>query len=182
MFSPDRTCVRFPASPLASAKLTLSVQCEALFTSRSWLSPHVLTHVFFSACSLTCSASARFLTCCMWSGSPQHHSEEDSSPSRHCAWRSVVPELGCSGTVQSLVGHLVVGMAVDSALPRVVHFSASLGVPRRRSPLPRRSVPRTAICTSRWALLCSASRGRALGCSGTSCFRFGLRGRLQPKL
>ena len=69
-----------PASPLASAELTLPVQCEALFTSRSWLSLHVLTYVFFSACSLTCCASARSLTCCAWSGCPQHHSEEVSSP------------------------------------------------------------------------------------------------------
>ena len=39
LFSTVRTCVRSPASPLASADLTLHVQCEALVTSRTWLSP-----------------------------------------------------------------------------------------------------------------------------------------------
>ena len=48
--------------------------------------------------------------------------------------------------------------------------------------LPRRSVPQTAFCTSRQALLCSAFRDRALVCSGSSCFRFGLRGTVPPKL
>ena len=48
--------------------------------------------------------------------------------------------------------------------------------------LPRRSVPQTAFCTSRQALLCSASRDRALVCSGSSCFRFGLRAAVPPKL
>ena len=49
-------------------------------------------------------------------------------------------------------------------------------------PLPRMSVSQTAICTFRQALLCLVSRDRALRCSGLSCFRFGLRGRLSPKL
>ena len=48
--------------------------------------------------------------------------------------------------------------------------------------LHRRSVPQTAICTSRQALLHSASRDRALVCSGSSCFRFGLRAAVPPKL
>ena len=48
-----------PALPLASAELTLPVKCEALVASRSWLSLHVLTHVFFSACSLACCTFAR---------------------------------------------------------------------------------------------------------------------------
>ena len=38
LFSTVRTCVRSPASPLASAELTLPVQCEASVTSRTWLS------------------------------------------------------------------------------------------------------------------------------------------------
>ena len=79
----------------------------------------------------------------------------------------LVPELGCSGSVQSSVGHLVVGMVVDSAVPRVVHFCESLGMPRRWSLCLE---GQTAICTFRQALLCWASRDRALGCSGTSCF------------
>ena len=45
----------------------------------------MLTHVFISAHSLTC---------CAWSGSPQLHSEEGSSSSKHCAWKSVITELG----------------------------------------------------------------------------------------
>ena len=48
--------------------------------------------------------------------------------------------------------------------------------------LRRRSVKQTAICTSRQALLCSASRDRVLVCSGSSCFRFGLRAAVPPKL
>ena len=48
--------------------------------------------------------------------------------------------------------------------------------------VPRRSVPQTAFCTFRQALLCSASRDRALVCSGTSCHRFGLRAAVPPKL
>ena len=130
--------------------------------------------------SSTCCASARSLTCCAWSGSFQPHSEEDSSSSKHCAWKSVIPELGCSCSVQSSVGHLVVGMVVDSAVARVVHFCASLRMPCRWS-LPRRSVPPTAFCTSRQALPCSASRDRALVCSGSSCFRFGRRAAVPPK-
>ena len=116
---------------------------------------HVLTHVFISARSLTCCASARSLTCCAWSGSPRPNSEEDSSPSRHCAWRSVIPELGCSGSVQRSVGHLVVGMVVDSAVPRVVHICASLGMPRRWSLCleglyrKRRSAPSVRLCSAR---------------------------------
>ena len=38
--------------------------------------------------------------------------------------------------------------------------------------LPRRSVPQTAFCTSRQALLWSASRDRALVCSGSPSYRF----------
>ena len=38
LFSTVRTFVRSPASPFASAELTLPVQCEVLVTSRTWLS------------------------------------------------------------------------------------------------------------------------------------------------
>ena len=38
LFSTVGTCVRSPASPLASAELTLPVQCEAFVPSRTWLS------------------------------------------------------------------------------------------------------------------------------------------------
>ena len=48
--------------------------------------------------------------------------------------------------------------------------------------LPRRSVPQTAFCTSHQALLCSASRDRALVCSGSLCYRFGLQAAVPPKL
>ena len=44
-----------------------------------------------------------------------------SSPSRHCAWRSQSDP------------RAVVGMVVDTAVPRVVHFCASLELPRRWS-------------------------------------------------
>ena len=67
-------------------------------------------------------------------------------------------------------------------MPRVVHFCASLGTPRRWMSLPRRSVPQTAFCTSHQALLCSASRDRALVCSGSLCYRFGLQAAVPPKL
>ena len=73
-------------------------------------------------------------------------------------------------------------MVVDSAVPRVVHFLRVAGNASSLESLPRRSVPQTAFCTSRQALLCSASRDRALVCSGSSCFRFGLRAAVPPKL
>ena len=123
----------------------------------------MLTHVSFN--------SARSLTCCAWSGSPQPHSEEDSSSSRHCAWRSMVPELCCSGSVQCSVGHLVVRMVVDYAVPRVVHFCAPLGIPCRWS-LCLESLYRKRR-SSPFVRLCSAFRDRALVCSGSSCFRLG---------
>ena len=78
------------------------------------------------------------LTHVVFSLSPHVHSHAVSSlvlrkisplPSRHRA----APELGCSGPVQSSVGHLTVGMVVDPAVPRVVHFCTSLGTPRRWS-------------------------------------------------
>ena len=74
---------------------------------------HVLTHVVFSlsACSITCCVFAR--------------AEEDLShlPSTH----HTAPELGCSSPCQNSVGHIVVGMVVDSAVPRVVHFKYVAG-------------------------------------------------------
>ena len=69
-------------------------------------------------------------------------------------------------------------MVVDSAVPRVVHFCASLGMPRRWS----QALQTAPSATSRQALLCSASRDRALVCSGSSCFRFGLKAAVPPKL
>ena len=79
--------------------------------------------------------------------------------SRHYAWKAVIPELGCSGSVQSSVqssvGHLVVGMVVDSAVARVVHFCASLRMPRRWSLCleglyrKRRSAPLVRPCSAR---------------------------------
>ena len=77
------------------------------------------------------------------------------SPSSYCAKRSVIPELGCSGSVQSSVGHIVVGMIVDSAVPRVDHFCASLRMPRRWSLCleglyrKRRSAPFLRLCSAR---------------------------------
>ena len=67
-------------------------------------------------------------------------------------------------------------------MPRVVHFCALLGTPRRWSLCLEGLYRKTAFSTSRQALLCSASRDRALVCSGSSCFRFGLRAAVPPKL
>ena len=67
----------------------------------------------------------------------------------------MIPELGCSGSVQSSVGHLVIGMVVDSAVPRVVHFCASLGTPCRWSLCleglyrKRRSASFVGLCSAR---------------------------------
>ena len=94
------------------------------------------------------------LTCCAWSGSFQPHSEEDSSSSKHCAWKSVIPELGCSCSVQSSVGHLVVGMVVDS-VARVVHFlrvaenALSLESASKVCTANRRSAPLVRLCPAR---------------------------------
>ena len=52
--------------------------------------------------------------------------------------------------------------SVDSAVPRVVHFLRVAENASSLESLPRRSAPQTAICTFRQALLCSASRDRAL--------------------
>ena len=74
------------------------------------LAVHVLTHVFITARSLTCCARtspAKRRTTRLAIGHASLNlrtlsrvlrvvwdSEEDSSPSRHCAWKQVIPELG----------------------------------------------------------------------------------------
>ena len=130
---------------------------------------HVLTHVVFSlsACSITCCVFAR--------------AEEDLShlPSTHHA----APELGCSSPFQSSVGHIVVGMVVDSAVPR----EAWSTFVRRWERLvvgvcASKVCTQTAFCTSHQVLLGLASRDRALVCSGSSCYRFGLQIAIPPKL
>ena len=78
----------------------------------------------------------------------------------------MIPELGWPPCRRNVRGFR---RATCGPLLRVAGNASSL------ESLPRRSVPQTAICTSRQALLCSASRDRALVCSGSSCFRFGLR-------
>ena len=83
-------------------------------------------------------------------GDPQPHSEGDSSTSRHCAWRSVIPELGWPPCRRHGRGFR---RATCGPLWRVA------------------GTPSTAFCTFRQALLCSASRDRAIVCSGSSCFR-----------
>ena len=67
----------------ASAALTPPVQREVSVSPMSWLYLHVLTHVFFSARSLTCCSSTRSLTCCAWSGG---HPAPPSASSARCAW------------------------------------------------------------------------------------------------
>ena len=61
-----------------TAELTPPVQCEASVSPRSWLSFHVITHVFFSA---------RSLTCCAWSVCLP---APPSLPSARCACRGCV--------------------------------------------------------------------------------------------
>ena len=167
-----------PAVGSSLMMLLWSPLCSRLSrpVSASRADPHVHHRTFFrvprhsfpsEAAHNTPSQKLRFaepphaLTCCAWSGSPQPHSEENSSPSRHCAWRSVIPELGWPPCRRHVV---------DSAVPRVVHFCASLELLRRWS-LCLEVCTQTAFCTFRQALLCSASRDRALVCSGSSCFR-----------
>ena len=109
------------------------------------MSLHVLTYVFFSACSLTCCASARSLTCCAWVWvSP--------APLR----RSLLPP---PGTVRgsrlpchqsSVVNHVLWPLLC------VARKTSSL------EPLPQRSVPQTAVYTFRRLLLSSVSSDRAL--------------------
>ena len=114
---------------------------------------HVLTHVFITERSLTCYA---------WSGSPQPHSEEDSSPLQalcvevsdprarlatlSSAW-SWIPQCHVWSTFARRWNCLVVGVCASKVCTQ------------------------TTFCTFHQALLCSASRDRALVCSGSSCFR-----------
>ena len=102
------------------------------------------------------------LTCYAWSGSPQPHPEEDSSPSRHCAWRSVITELGWPPRRRHGPGFR---RATCGPLLRVAGTASSL------ESVASKVCTQAAFCTFRQALLCSASRDRALVCSGASCFR-----------
>ena len=65
-----------------------------------------------------------------------------------------------------------------SAVPRVVHFCTSLGTPRRWS-LCLEGLYANGVLHISFGL---ASRDRALICSGSSCYRFGLRVAIPPKL
>ena len=93
-------------------------------------------------------------------GVPSPTLRKTSSPSRHCAWRPVIPELSwppcrrhgrgfcratCGTTFARRWNCLVVGVCAWNVCTQ------------------------TAYCTFRQALLCSASRDRALVCSGSSC-------------
>ena len=68
------------------------------------------------------------------------------------------------------LAHLVVGMVVDSAVPRLVHFCASLRMPRRWSLCleglyrKRRSAPLVRLCSARLPAIVP------LVCSGSLCF------------
>ena len=99
--------------------------------------------------------------------SPQHVSSHgltrNLTTSRRFAWKALIPELGCSGSIQNSVGHLVYGMVVNSPLLRVAE-------------------PQTTTCNLVRLCSASASHERALGFSGSSCFRFGLRSAIPPKL
>ena len=66
--------------------------------------------------------------------------------------------------------------ATCGPLLRVAGNASSLGV------FASKLCTANGFCTSRQALLCSASRDRALVCSGSSCFRFGLRAAVPPNL
>ena len=137
-----------------------------------------------------------------WSGSPQPHSQEDPSSSRHCAWRSVIPELGTLSSAWSWIPPCHVWSTVARRWNCfVVGVCAS------------KVCTQTAFCTFRQALLCSASPrscthllwivvfpsssesgdqseygyDRPRSCSRcvllwSGCVRFGLWGALLPKL
>ena len=132
------SCVRSPASLLASASdslrerrtHTIFAVCglgfgKVLADSTSCSLVHVLTHVLFSARSLTCCSSARTFTCCAWSGGlpapllllPRASHAE-----------GVSPELGCSGSSRSRRhpswSALAQGLSVD-AIVLCVHFRSA---------------------------------------------------------
>ena len=100
-------------------------------------------------------------------------------PQYLCLFRIVVE---CSPSIHDLRKMLVLPKStslLSSAVRRVVHFCASLGTPRRWSLCleglyrKRRSAPLVRLCSP---------RDRALVCSGSSCYRFGLRAAVPPKL
>ena len=117
-------------------------------------------------------ASSRAARGCMWFGCTQHHS---------------LPSPPRAARVEGVVFRLV----VNSAMPCLWPLSRVAGNTSLLEPVPRRSVSQPANCTSRQALLCLVSRDRpqwsflplpALCRRWFGFHRFGLRGRLPPKL
>ena len=154
LWTPRLTCLSGPVSglPLPASPLA-SADSHYLCNVRPWLCQGL-------GCSRAdprgiFSLSACSLTCCVFA-----RAEEDLSPPLQtpCGSRA---QLATSPSAWSWF----------SAVPRVVHFCTSLGKPRS-SVRKLRSAP----------LFGLGFRDRSLACSESSCYCFGLRVALPPKL